>query len=680
MSVAANAVGAFTKLPAAEPSENDFLKALLPGAFDTMADFLEHQNDAGLPWKSVPKKLIPAGVKDAAEEACLRHFPLLDTDFKFAGAIDWHCGFGDGTVGWAKIALELPENVDTRPCRELNRHRSLVTLALAAVQTGDAKYARAFCALLNSWCDQNKPEMGINYLHGIDIGIRATAWLFASRLLRGNDGYDMATQSRLHRNLLAHARHLAEYLSYAEGGHRNHRLIVEASTLAWLALCNPQWADSEKWIKRGLASLWSTLDDQIYPDGMHFEASFGYHLLAVECLLLLFSEMRRQKRPMPAKAYALLQSMVNVLRLSRQPDGELPNINDNDGGVLMPLELSTEDRIEGIAATMAVLYERPDFKAASQSTWPLYAHLLLGEKGGEDYRLLASYPEDFPALASFHESCINIIRRDKDFVLFKNNPDPAPESGHNHADLLSILLFFDGRPVLADAGTYRFAGDNGFRNALRSTFAHNTVAVDMLNQSEPLGRFHWNYQLKPGHTEALDEKEFIVLDAQHDSYERIAVTHRRVLVWLKKTSTLIVIDQMQGQDAHYFEQSWHFPPGSMVEDAGPHLYRLTQAGAPAAYIRFLREKENDTHEIQAGTERNKTCNISPRYGYILPGVAIKHAWTSTLAKGNSAHRITVFSKQDIDPHYTEVWHAEFRLFGWNIDMNQTPAAVTKAKE
>ncbi|MDE1153785.1 MAG: alginate lyase family protein [Micavibrio sp.] len=676
--LAAGHLGTFRRLPARELSETDFLDTLQPGAFENYSDFLEHSGTTALPWKDVPQALIPARTIENAEETLQRHFPLLDSDFTFPGPIDWHCGFGDGRKHWS----DSPNTAagDLRPCRELNRHRSFVTLALAALKTGDTKYARAFSALLNSWCDQNAPEKGVNYIYSIDLGIRGVAWVFASRLLRGQDGFDRATQSRLQRNLYAQARHIAEYLAYAEETGRNHRLIGEAASLAYLALTCPQWKESEKWLKQALGALWATFDDQVYTDGMHFEASFGYHLLVTEFMLLLFSEMRRQKRPIPAKAYTLLEKMATALRLARQPDGELPNINDNDGSVLIPLELTTEERLQGIMAAMAALYERPDFKSATASDWPLYAHLLLGEKGAEDFRLLAHYAEDFPALAEFHEARIHIVRQQKDYVLFKNNPDPSPESGHNHADLLSLLLFFDGTQVLTDAGTYRYADDNGFRNALRSTAAHNTVTVDTHGQSEPQGRFMWATQLKPGLTEVVEEADTIVIDGQHDSFERMGVTHRRIAVWLKKQETLVVIDQMQGQDTHYFEQFWHFPPGSMIEDAGIKLYRLTQGGKPSAFIRFLREKDNDAHELTAGTERNKTCNISPRYGYVLPSTAVKHSWTSTLAKGNSAHRITIFSKTDIDPAFAEVWHAEFRLFGWSIDCNQTPAKVTVAKD
>jgi len=677
---AAALVGAFNRLPTVEMTTPEFMKTLVPSAPSTIGEYLQEERERPRAYGTVSPEMIPQALVAAADEALARHFPLLGTNFRFDGRIDWFGGYGDEALHWSKTLEGKSAGAETRPIRELNRHKFFVTLALAAVKTGEDKYVRGFNDVLHSWCDWNPPETGFNYVHGTDIGIRCIAWIFADGLLKDFAAYDAVTRERLQRNLYAQARHLAEYLSYAEETGRNHRLIVEAASLAYIGLSFPEWRDAEKWIKRGLSSLWSTFDEQIYPDGMHFEASFGYHLLVAECMFLIFAEMRRQKRPVPSKAYALLQRMTTVLRLSRQPDGTLPNINDDDGSVALPLDIPQKERIEGLLASAAVLFDRPDYKAAAGIPWPLYGQLLLGDAGAEDYRVLANYADDFSGLATLNNARIHIIRRGGDFVLFKNNPDPAPQSGHNHADLLSLLLWFDGKPLLVDAGTYRFADDKGFRNALRSTFAHNTVAVDMHDQSEPEERYLWSYQLKPGLTEAIEEDGVIIIDGQHDSFERIGVTHRRVVLWLKDVAALVVIDQMQGHDTHFFTQSWHFAPGLVIADAGAAHYRLEAEGKPLAHIQFLREKETDAHEIMSGTERNKSSNVSLSYGALDPAPVINHSWTSTLKPGNSAHRITVFSKTEIDPHFAEVFHAEFRLFGWRIDVSQTPAKVERSKD
>lgn len=686
LGLAAAAVGAFRKrLPETELTSAEFMAAFLPGAFSSLRDFIEENAERTVPWKSIPKKMIGDDIVAAADRAMAQDFSFMGASHRFADEMDWHYSLGKAgsypRLHWSEIPFRTLKPLgDIKPCWELNRHQFFVPLALAALKTGDDAYVRKISHFLHGWCGQNPPETGVNYISGLEIGARCISWIFTDRILRHHHAWDAATQERMWRNLHSQARHLAAYLKFGGRHGRNHHLIGAAASLCFVALCCPDWKDSQRWLRKGLNVLWPAFDEQVNPDGLHFEASFGYHLQVMEFILILFAEMRRRKVPVPGKVYALLGLMGTALRLARQPDGELPNINDNDNAAIMPLPLSVQERAAGVMAVLAAQFERPDFRAAAGAHWPLYAHLLLGEKGAEDFRMLGEIPEPVPLLTSLTASRIHILRRKNDYLLLKNNPDPAPRSGHNHADLLNILLFLDGKPVLVDAGTYKFAGDAGFRNALRGTAAHNTVTVDGKNQAEPVKSFGWDGQMKPGPAQAVEGEGAAVIDAQHDSYGMLGVTHRRVLVWFRKEAALAVIDQMQGEGAHRFAQHWHFPPETLVEDAGTGHYRVVKDGKTLAHVRFLLEKETDRHDVLTGSEQNKPCHTSARYGRLAPGTALRHEWASTLSPANASHRITVFSKKDMDPEFGEVWHGEFRLFGWTIDLSQTPATAQRVKD
>jgi hypothetical protein len=328
---------------------------------------------------------------------------------------------------------------------------------------------------------------------------------------------------------------------------------------------------------------------------------------------------------------------------------------------------------------MSVLYERPDFKSATTKAWPLYALLLLGDAGLDEFRIIAEFPQRYPFVTELRNGGIHILRKFGDWLLLKNNPDPFPASGHNHADLLNLLLFFDGRPVLVDAGTYRFSDDKGIRNALRGTTAHNTIAIDKRGQAEPLRNFDWSRTVKPGFTQVHEDEDFALIDAQHDSYHDIGVTHRRVVLWFKTEDALLVIDQVQGQGAHAIDQYWHFPPGMRVEDTGSLTYRLSNGGQAVAYLRFLRSKDRDHNEVLAGSESNPAFYYSPRYGAVEPGIAVRHSWTSALSASHGTHRIALFSKKNAPVEFGDVWHAEFLFNGWTIDLTQTPAKVARSK-
>ena len=685
LSALASVTGVFRRrLPAHELTSAEFLKVFVPGRFESLHDFLAHHAARPLTWKEIPPALVTDGMIEAANRAAAQEFSFLGSSFTFSGTVDWHHSLGPGgpwpRAHWSEIQFRNVAHLgDIKPCWEMNRHQFFVPLAFAFIATGDAKYAQAVKRFLHSWCDQNTPEMGVNYISGIDIGLRCLSWLFADRLLRGSADWDEATQERMHRNIYAQARHISEYLSFDGHGSRSHNLLGEAASLAWIALQYPEWRESEGWLKRALVVLWPALDAQVFPDGIHFEASCGYQLQVVELLALVFTEMRRQKKPLPSKSYLILEKMTAALRALQQPDGELPNINDNDDGVVIPLPLSTAERLEGLMTVMAVLYDRPDFKSSAAKTFPLYALMLLGDAGREEFRMIAEYPKHFAFLNEFRNGGLHVLRRNADWLLLKNNPDPFPQSGHNHADLLSVLLFIDGTPILADAGTYRFNDDRGLRNALRGTAAHNTIVVDKEGQAEPLRNFDWSRTVKPGFTQVHDEDAFAVIDAQHDSFHDRHVTHRRVVIWFKADDNILIIDQMQGVGAHTFTQNWHFPPGMRIEEKGAQVYKLGSAATQAGFLRLLRTKNNEEAEVIAGSDRTPEFFYSLHYGAIEPGVAIRHTWTSSLDAGHSSHRIALFSKTDAPPEFGDVWHAEFLFNGWDLNLSHAPAKITRSK-
>lgn len=680
----ASFTGAFRRLPAHEMTSDEFARVFVPGRFENTHDFLATHAAFPAPWKEIPASLIPDSLVAAADQAVEQKFSFLGSSFHFQGDVDWHHSLGPGgswpRAPWAEIPfMEVAHLGDIRPCWEMNRHQFFVTLALAWIKTGDAKYPAAIKRFLNSWCDQNTPETGINYISGFEMGLRCVSWLFADKLLRGCPDWDETVRERLHRNVYAQARHISEYISFDARASGNHNLLGEAATLVWIALQYPEWQESPRWLKRGLNVLWPALDMQVSPDGVYFEVSPACKEQVMELLALVFTEMRRQKRPLPSKSYIVLGKMASVLRPLQQPDGAFPNINDNDDGHVVPLCLPQRERIAGLMTVMTVLYERPDFKASAAETYPLFAQLLLGESGAEEFRMIAEIPETFPFVTDLRHGGLYILRKKGDWLLLKNNPDSYPQSGHNHADLLSLLLCVDGKPLLVDAGTYRYNDERGIRNALRSTAAHNTVTVDRQGQSEPLRNFGWSRPLTPGFSQAYEEADFAIIDAQHDSYHGLGVTHRRVVIWFKADDTIVVVDQLQGEGAHRFDQHWHFAPGTRIKDAGGLNYQLSDGGGEIAWLRFLRDKEQDQHEILAGSDGNPAFYYSRHYGELEPGVVLRHSWAGELNATHGSHRIAVFSKKQLPVEFGDVWNAEFLFNGWTIDLTQTPAKVTKSK-
>lgn len=679
----ASATGSLKRaLPAEELTTPEFMSLLQAVDSITIEEFITRRNESPAPWEGIPHELIDDSIMETANRAVDQHFIYAGGEHTFNGTVDWHhtlnTANGWPLAHWSEIPFRRLGSIgDIKSCWEMNRHQFFPALALAYLKTDDVKYISTLKNFIHSWCDQNTPETGIHYISNLEIGLRIIAWHFTERLLKDVDVFDESTRERLHKNLYSQTRHLAEYISYTEKTGKNNHLIGDAVSLAFMALTHPEWKTSKAWFKKGIGILWRNFDTQVYPDGMHFEGSYGYHLFVTEFIMLLFAEMRRQKLPIPAKGHMLLEKMATILQDARQPDGELPNINDNDNGYVLPLPLSTIDRIQGILATAAILYQRPDFKASSGGAYPLYSHLLLGEAGKTEQIYITIYPESAPELILQKESGIGIMRQKGHFALLKNNPDPFPQSGHNHADLLNLLLYIDGKPVLVDAGTYRYNADRGFRNALRSTQAHNTIAIDLKPQATPNRNFGWISRTESGDIFAGHDANAILLDADHHSYASIGAIHRRVVAYLRHEEAFVVVDRMSGEDTHYFEQFWHFPIGATLETIGERAYKLMQGSNCTAHITFFRENDHDSHEIMFGTDRNKISHVSLTYGEIEPATTLKHSWTSTLAAHDCSHRITVFSKDAFTGTIAHKTHGVFDIGDYRLDLTVTPATLVR---
>jgi hypothetical protein len=65
---------------------------------------------------------------------------------------------------------------------------------------------------------------------------------------------------------------------------------------------------------------------------------------------------------------------------------------------------------------------------------------------------------------------------------------PAYQPGHTHCDMLSFEWYLGGLPFVVDTGVYEYE-PGPMRHYVRSTAAHNTVAVEGAEQSEIWGEF-----------------------------------------------------------------------------------------------------------------------------------------------------------------------------------------------
>lgn len=369
-------------------------------------------------------------------------------------------------------------------------------------------------ALIARWIAENLPGRGTGW-EPYPTSLRIVNWIkwrLAGHSLPDDARHSLAIQTRW----------LSRRVEYHLLG--NH-LFANAKALVF-AGCFFEGAEAQSWLEAGLRILLPEIEEQILPDGGHFELSPMYHALALEDLLDLANLMRAYAGAFPSAGEKLsvaieerVPRMLRWLSTMRHPDGEISFFND---------------AAFGIAPTPAEL--------------AAYANKLDLKEVGSGLSALTSLPESgYVRLATGPAVAILDAAR--------IGPDYQP--GHGHADTLSFELSLAGGRVLVNSGTSLY-GSEPERLRQRGTAAHNTVVVAGEDSSEVWSGFRVARRAKPFHLEVANDDELRVA-CSHDGYPRLSgrPVHRRV--WLMSEKRFHVCDTVTGGEWPA-EARFHFHP------------------------------------------------------------------------------------------------------------------------
>lgn len=264
------------------------------------------------------------------------------------------------------------------------------------------------------------------------------------------------------------------------------------------------------------------LEEQILPDGAHFERSPMYHQLMLYRLLDVINVLKHNPFSASDRLLPFLQQkaerMLSWLRQMVFSNGTLPRVNDSTPGIApSPAELFE------YAARLGL--EIPD--------------LSLGESGYRKYKT----------------NCFELL-----IDVGPIGPDYIP--GHAHSDTFNFVLHHRDQALIVDTGISTYE-KNTRRNLERSTAAHNTVMVAGKEQSEVWGGFR---VAKRARIASLTISNGQVV-ATHDGYRSLGVFHQRSFSW--KTDQIEIHDQLSGDQIAV--ASLHFHPQVRIQLRGREI-------------------------------------------------------------------------------------------------------------
>ena len=454
---------------------------------------------------------------------------------------------------------------------EPNRHLELVTLAQAYCLSGDARYAKGCRVLLDSWFEQCPYPLGPNWTSSLELAVRLTNWAVAWHLLGGESnalfaGVDGAEfKRRWLESIYRHCRFIAGHFSRHSSA--NNHLFGEYMGLFIAALNWPCWKESARWRDLAQSGLETEALRQNTSDGVNREQATWYHHEVADMMLLCGVFGRANKNDFSVAFWARLETMLTFIASIMDVAGHVPMIGDADDAVMVRFSReATFNVYRSLLATGAVLFKRADFAAKAErcddkTRW------LLGESAIKIFDLLRqSGRAQAVTQRAFVEGGYYILGDRLDtpeeirLMVDAGALGYLSIAAHGHADALAITLSVGGKEFLIDPGTYAYHTEQRWREYFRGTSAHNTIRIDMENQSLSGGNFMW---LRKASARCIDWESTNIVQrftGEHNGYQGLedSVMHRREIKFDALTRTASITDRIICRGAHTVEGFWHF--------------------------------------------------------------------------------------------------------------------------
>lgn len=519
-------------LPIREAAEKgDFAQAralfgkLLRETLNPEAFFSTLEKEVPLPKDELLKK---------AEDACRHHMVSCGTA----------CDFGDQPVDW------FSNPTYNKYCEwtwQLSRHAELKTLAQAYRATGDERYAAACAELFTSWVRQAAapdPCSGYDTLcwRTIECGIRMSlAWPEILHSLYRSEAFTDDVLTDWCKSVWEHGERMRR--DYTRG----NWLIHELNGLVHIGVLYPFLADAQEWYTFAMKRLTEELELQVYPDGWQYELTTGYQSVVIRHYMAVLRLLLAYKRPVDPLFYQKIEQLLLVYVQVMCPDGRTPDINDGSHMEVAPLIDLYADL----------------FPENSVFRWVL--------SGGKE----GTPPQD--ASIVFPYAGLAALRTgwgEKDtWVFFDGGPFGA---GHQHEDKLSVLLYADGKQLLAEGNRYAY-DTSEMRRYVLSTRGHNTARVDGQDQNRRK-TYEWKKEdiaQKSGLEYTLSpacDRVASVYDEGYGEEQNRDVTHSRRVLFMKQPKHglrpfVIVVDRLTAvKQPHSYELLWHLDSDTLRAD------------------------------------------------------------------------------------------------------------------
>jgi peptidoglycan/xylan/chitin deacetylase (PgdA/CDA1 family) len=412
--------------------------------------------------------------------------------------------------------------------------RPTVSLVNAYVDTGEARYLRTLRQIDSSFLRASHTSP-LAWIDEHSVAFRAMVLVYQWWTLREYHALTEQESAALLTEISRTAEYLADRNHYQP--HMNHG-TNQIAALLMIAQSFPDLPGARGWLDLAKSRLDVQLQQIIDADGVLIENSPYYHFYELDKFWQIHQFAKALDVDLSPRLEPTLKRMIRYATYILQPDGSVP---------LLGASLAKGINYSGTFRQMAV-------------TDPQFQYVLSRGEQGEE-----------PSKTSIHlrHAGQTILRsgwgRGPEFTqasqLTFNVGDYR--TSHSQLDSLGVTLYGNGTTLLPPGGLYSYE-PGPMHSYFQGTSSHNAVVVDGQNQTRGAAR------AGPLHTNG----GLTYQSADSPVYDD--VTNRRTVVMVDK-SHFLVLDRLDSEKEHRYEQMWHLFPGARVTRDG-----LTVSGTGAS--------------------------------------------------------------------------------------------------
>lgn len=328
-------------------------------------------------------------------------------------------------------------------------------------------------------------------------------------------------------NYHRHAEHIIGHYS-KQGNH----LLFEAQRMLCAGSFFPEFRRAKDWRDSGVEILNREIGVQVYPDGGQYELCPHYHLASIEIFIkaLEVADINGFRNVFPQSFIDTIEKMIMFYANISYPDYMNPCFSDSR-------LVSRKNMINSFKQWSELFPENQALKYWATE----------GAEGQLPENLSAGYPD----------SGFFVFRNgwgdDATQMVVKAGP---PAFWHNQPDNGTFELWYNGKNLFPDSGSYVYAGEGEvmqWRNWFRRTSSHNTLTLNHKDiETTNSNTLLW----KP-------EGDVQILVTENQSYEKLK--HRRSIFFVEG-KYFVIVDEAIGSAKGIVNLHYQLPRGKCTSN------------------------------------------------------------------------------------------------------------------